>query len=182
MRKGLLVAAVCVAVSGVAASGLEAQSLVRVNLGAGPTFPIGDDKGTGVHANLGLGIGIPMLPFGVRVEGMVQRIPEGDDHHDYLGGSVNAEVALPLPLARPFLIGGVGLVRHEEHHGNHTHGAHTDFAFNVGVGAEVGLFGLSGYVEARYHRLLNGDDHGHGHSHDDHKGNTFIPITFGIRF
>jgi hypothetical protein len=141
MRNGLLVAAMFVAMSGVAASGLEAQSPVRVNLGAGPTIPIGDDKGMGVHANVGVGIGIPALPFGLRVEGMIQRIPEGDDHHDYLGGSLNAEVGLPLPLVRPYLIEGFGLVRHEEHHGDHTHGAHTDPSFNIGVGTQVAFSG-----------------------------------------
>jgi hypothetical protein len=164
----------------VGAGGVEAQQRAGFNLGAGPTFPNGDDKGTGVHLNAGFGVGLGALPFGLRVEGMAQRIPEGDDHHDYLGGSLNAEIALPLEGARPYLIGGVGAVWHREQHGDHAHDAHTDLAFNVGVGTQFGLLGQRLYVEARYFRLLNGDDdHGHG---DDHAGNTFIPLTIGIRF
>jgi hypothetical protein len=163
---------------------LEAQRAIGVNLGAGPSIGIGDDKGTGFHVNAGVGFAPAMLPVGLRLEGMFQRLPEGDDHHNYLSGSLNAEVGLPLAVIRPYAIGGIGLVRHEEIHGDHGHGAHTDFAFNVGLGTNFGLMGRSAYIEARYFRLGGGDDHGHGHGHghDDHTGNTFIPITIGIRF
>jgi opacity protein-like surface antigen len=119
-------------------------------------------------------------------EGFWQRLPEGDHlHHDYLGGLLSAEVGLPLGGIRPYAIGGLGLVRHEERHDDHGHGAHTDFGINIGLGTNVGFMGLNAYVEARYHHLFNGDHdngHGHGHGHDEHTGNTFLPIIFGIRF
>jgi hypothetical protein len=72
------------------------------------------------------------------------------------------------------------LVRHEEHHGDHTHGAHTDMSFNVGAGTQVGLGRLNLYVEARYHRLREEAAQVHGAT--EHAGNTFVPVTFGVRF
>jgi len=126
---------------------------------------------------------VAVLPFGLRLEGMFQRLPEGDVDHEYLGGSLNAESGIPMVASpiRPYVIGGLGLVRHEEHHGAHSHGSHTDFGLNLGVGTRFTLGRLSAYVEARVHRLFGGEDD-HGHGHDDHTGNTFIPITFGVRF
>jgi hypothetical protein len=179
MKKILFGTAALVAMLGVGAPETAAQRAVGVNLGVGPTIP--GDGDVGVHVNAGLGFAPAALPFGVRLEGMWQRIPEGDDHQDFLGGTLNAEVGLPLAIIRPYVIGGFGVIRHEEYHGTHTHGAHTDYGFNVGVGTRIGLGGLNTYVEARYHRLLNGDD-GHGHGGANSEAITFVPITLGVRF
>jgi hypothetical protein len=140
----------------------------------------GAGLGTGFHVDGGVGLAPAPLPVGLRLEGMFQRIPEGADHDGFMAGTLNAEFGLPLAVVRPYAIGGVGFYRHEEHHGDHTHGAHTDFGFNVGPGTNSGLMGMSACGEARCHRLMNGGDDGHGQ--DDRVGNTFIPITIGIRF
>jgi hypothetical protein len=162
-----------------AASETEAQ--VSPQIGVGPTIGIGDDKGTGFHLTGGAAFAVPALPVGLRVEGMYQRVPEGDDDHEYVGGLLSGELGIPgmLPI-QPYLVGGVGLFWHRELHDGHSHDAHTDLGLNIGVGTRFGVAGLNAFVEARVHRLLGGDDDGHGY--DEHSGDTFIPVTIGVRF
>jgi hypothetical protein len=180
MRRKISMSAVLLIALTAGAQQVEAQRAMGFNVGVGPTVPIGEGKSAGFHAHLGLGLNPATLPLGFRVEGMYQQIPEGsDDHQEYLAGLFNAVVAVPMTGLSPYIIGGLGLYRHEEHHDGHTHGAHTDFGFNVGIGTRLRVAGLGVYLEARYHGLLNGDDDGHGHGH---RGDTFIPVTVGITF
>jgi hypothetical protein len=161
------------------AGALQAQQRVGVQVGIGPTVGIGGDKGVGFHLTAGAGFVLPAAPVGLRVEGLYQRVPEGGDDHEYGGALLSAEVNLPVPAAQPYLVGGGALIWHREHHGDHTHEGHTDFGFNVGVGARFALAGLSAFLEARFHQLLNGEDQAQGYGHT---GDRFVPITLGIRF
>lgn len=121
-----------------------------------------------------VGFAPPLLPVGVRADLLWQEYP--DEHEGTfreVGGLANAVVTLPLAVARPYLLGGAGVVRHsapEEDHGGHVHEGEsgTSAAFAVGGGVEFPFLGLSGVLEARY--LVAGREH---------RG---IPVSFGIRF
>jgi opacity protein-like surface antigen len=115
-----------------------------------------------------------LLPVGVRADLLWQEYPDeiGGNFRE-VGGLANAILALPLGIARPYLLGGVGLINHnapEEEHGDHAHEGEsgTTAAFAVGGGIEFPLLGLTGAIEARY--LSAGEEH---------RG---IPVSFGIRF
>jgi hypothetical protein len=175
MSKNTVLAALALLVALSVPATADAQ--MRFGLGAGPSFPLdhlAEQAGTGFHLQGSVGLDLPLLPIGARADVLWQQFP---DNHDgsftNLGGLLNATVALPLPLARPYLIGGVGLMQHEapeEDHGDHTHEGEggTEFAFGVGAGLQLRLFGLGGFVEARYL------DWGHG--------NSAVPVTIGLSF
>jgi hypothetical protein len=164
--------------AGAVPASLDAQIPgMRVGLGAGPAIPLGDlgdEANTGFHVRGSLGLEVPLIPVGLRADALWQRFP--DEHEGSftgLGGLLNATLRLPMPLARPYLLGGVGFIRHSEPdvaHEGHVHegGTETEFAFAVGGGFEIRLLRLGGFVEARYL------DWGHG--------NRAIPLTIGITF
>jgi hypothetical protein len=179
MKTRSLVVALATVAALAGAQEAQAQRALGGIIGAGPTFPIGDGKSTGFHVAGGVEFQPALLPVGFRAEGLFQQIPEGNDHDEYVAGTLNVLVPIPMAGLSPYLLGGVGLYRHEEHHGDHTHGAHTDFGFNLGLGTRFALGRVGLFIEARYHVLMNGDDDGDGHGHS---GDTFIPLTIGIRF
>jgi hypothetical protein len=99
---------------------------VRVGLGAGPAFPIdhlGEEATTGFPILGSLGRDVPLLPVGVRADGLWQRYPdEHEGNFTALGGLLNATFQIPMPAGRPYLIGGIGFMHHEEpeiDHGDH---------------------------------------------------------------
>lgn len=149
---------------------------VRLGVAGGPSFPLGDladEASTGFHVRGGLGVEFSLVPLGVRADVVWQRFP--DEHagnFTQLGGLLNATWRMPMPLARPYLVGGAGLMRHEEpdeDHGDHAHESEsTEFAFAVGGGVEFRLLGLGAFLEARYL--------------DWSGGHRAVPLTLGITF
>lgn len=161
------------------ATGAEAQ--VRpftIGISGGPSFPTGDEfsaeAGTGYHVQASIGFAPALLPVGVRADLLWQEFPdEHEGNFREIGGLANAIVALPLPIARPYLLGGVGAINHatpEEEHGDHAHEGEsgTELAWALGGGIEFPFAGLTGVLEARY--LAAGEEH------------RAIPISVGIRF
>jgi hypothetical protein len=153
-----------------AATAAEAQ--VSMGVGGGPAFAGGDQSGTGWHAQLSLGMGMPMLPVGLRVDGLWAQWP-GDGATDrMLGGTANAELAFPGVLFSPYFLGGVGLYNTRIQHGHATPDEDTGIGFNAGLGARFGFGGLAAFAETRVHFV-----------NTDHAGSVqMIPLTFGIRF
>jgi opacity protein-like surface antigen len=150
---------------------------VRLGLGAGPAFPVGhlgEEATTGVHVLGTLGLEVPLLPVGLRVDGLWQRYPDvHEGHFNAMGALVNGTFRVPMAGARPYVVGGIGFMHHEEpetDHGDHAHEGEsgTDFAFGVGAGLEIRLLGLGGFIEARYL--------------DWGQGNRAVPLTVGVRF
>jgi hypothetical protein len=155
----------------------SANAQTGFSLGAGPSFPLdhlAEEANTGFHLQGSVGLGLPLLPIGARADLIWQQFPDvHEGNFTALGGLLNATLALPMPMASPYLIGGVGLMHYDEpevDHGGHTHEGEsgTDFAFGIGAGLQLRLFGLGGFIEARYL------DWGHG--------NSAIPVTIGLSF
>jgi hypothetical protein len=150
---------------------------VGLGIAGGPSFPLGtlaEEAGTGFHVRGSLGLELPLIPLGARADLLWQQFPdEHSGNFTQLGGLLNATWRLPFPIARPYLIGGAGLMRHsepDEAHDDHVHegGTSTEFAFGVGAGVQLRLLVFGAFVEARYL------DWGHG--------NRGIPLTFGFTF
>ena len=178
MRNTKLLIAVAVGAMLAGAASADAQTRpFTIGISGGPSIPSGEEfseeAGTGYHVQGSVGITPTMLPVGVRVDLLWQEFPDEEaGRFREIGGLANAVLGLPFGLARPHLIGGVGLVNHnepEEDHGDHAHegGSETAFAYALGGGIQFPFLGLSGVLEARY--LASGE----------HRS---IPISFGIRF
>jgi opacity protein-like surface antigen len=178
MSKKATVWVVTLAVALALPAGAEAQFPgLRLGVAGGPSFPVGDladEANTGFHLRGGLGLDMPLLPLGVRADVIWQQFLDVESgNFTQLGGLLNATWRMPVAPVRPYLVGGAGLMRHEEpdvDHGDHAHegGTSTEFAFAVGGGLELRLVGLGAFLEARYL------DWGHG--------NRAIPLTLGITF
>lgn len=155
-----------------------------LGIAAGVSMPQGDFKdiaGSGLNGTVALGLGMPMLPVGVRIEGAYNRFPFSDDIKAVIGekgswnfASATANVTLGLPLSAivvsPYVIAGGGM-----YWGNCSVktacDAESKFGYNAGLGVKLRALLLSGYVEARYHSIQT-----------EGESTNFLPITIGIMF
>jgi hypothetical protein len=151
-----------------------AAAQIGIGIGGGPSFPTGEygeDASAGWNVQATLGIGVPMLPFGLRADGFLNQFPselEGNDR--ILGGTLNAELYFPSPMISPYFTGGVGMYNVDITHGNHRD-QETALGFNAGLGVRFNLLAFGAFLETRAH-----------HVNTDHESTQFIPITFGLRF
>jgi hypothetical protein len=162
-------AAVAVAALAMAGSAGDAAAQVRLSVAGGPSFPTGDHHlDTGYHVQVGADFSLPMIPIGLRVDGAFNRFAEDHGHYQVLNGSINGILNIPLLVATPYIIGGVGLYSAEDeaHGGERETGA----GVNVGAGVRLPLPGLAVFAEARLHHPFDSDQL------------RFVPLSIGIRF
>jgi len=164
-------AALVLAASLVAAPQASAQFAPHftVALGAAvPTGDFGDIAKMGYNITGGLGFSAPLMPVGVRVEGMYNAFDgkglASGATQKIMAGTVNATFSTPtIPV---YGIGGVGI-----YHFDPAGTENNKFGFNIGAGVKIPLTGFGAHVEARYHSVsANGGTV------------SFIPITFGVTF
>jgi hypothetical protein len=156
--------------TGAANAGAGSPAAAQVGLSAG--------GGISYNAQLSVGLSVPLLPVGLRLDGMFNQFPETGEDGDFrvLSGSVNGIVNLPLPGVTPYLIGGLGLynsrwVEDEDVGHEHEEGSVTNMGANIGAGVRVGLPGLAVFGEVRLHNLFS------------EEGSTrFVPLTIGLSF
>jgi opacity protein-like surface antigen len=179
MRKSLLFSALTMVMTAALAAPAEAQvRAYTIGISGGPSIPLGsefrEEARTGYHVQGSVGFAPAALPVGIRADLLWQVFPDAHaGSFRQIGGFANALVGVPFGPARPYLLGGVGVVNHtppDEDHGDHAHEgeSETNFAFALGGGLEFPFLGLTGVLEARFM------DAG-----GDHRG---VPISFGIRF
>lgn len=176
MRKYLFVA-LAAALGSVAAAG-DAEAQLRpweISIAGGPSFTTGDFSevaGTGYHVQGSIGFGVPMLPFGVRVDALWQEVPAevGDEYYRQIGGLVNATFGVPLVVIEPYGLVGAGYISTDSPFAQENE---ANIGFNAGLGLEFPFMGLAGFAEARYLNLLGGDEA---------KAFQSIPVSVGIRF
>jgi hypothetical protein len=152
----------------------------RVSIAGGPTFALGDlgdVVDAGYHASLSAGVSVPLLPVGLRIDGMFTQFPEsdGDANFRVLSGSVNGVVSIPSIGFSPYLIGGIGFYNSrftaDGEGPARADGSTTDVGANAGVGLRVGLPGLALFGEMRLHNLFS-----------DGGSTRFAPLSLGISF
>jgi hypothetical protein len=154
-----------------AVSAADADAQVRFSIAGGPSFPTGDEQhlDMGFHVQAGADFGMPLLPFGLRLDGAFNRFKDSldDGNYDVVHGAANAVLNIPLVVATPYLIGGLGVYAAEDK----AHGEErvTNLGFNVGAGIRLPLPGLSVFAEARLHNPFDQEV-------------RFVPISLGFRF
>jgi opacity protein-like surface antigen len=148
----------------------DAAAQVRLSLGAGPSFPLGSDHhlDMGFNVQAGAEFGLPLLPFGVRVDGSFNRFGEDHGNYDVLAGTANAILRIPMVGLSPYIIGGLGMYGAKD--SAHGEERETNLGFNVGAGANLALPGLGVFAEMRLHSPSGGEQI------------RFVPLTLGFRF
>ena len=180
IRRTLRLAAAAVALTAGAATAAHAQSPIKLGIAGGVALPVGDLADTreaGYNGTVTLAFNAPLIPVGLRVDGMFNRLNAKDDllaaAPDLDISSVNANITytlLPLPIARLYLIGGAGYYSTEFRDTNfETQGK---LGYNGGAGVRFGTGGAQLFVEARYHRV----------NLDDDAKLDFVPVTIGFLF
>jgi hypothetical protein len=172
-----LFAVLTVAMLAVAPAALHAQipSLTVSGGIAMPTGDLGTSTQSGYNAALGLSIGAPLVPVGVRLEGGLNGFNfKNNVAGDFrvISGTANATFS----LGAPYIIGGLGYYSARQKTtlvgGSTTEVTHNGMGVNAGAGMKFPLGAISPFVEARYHMMFG----------DANKDVKFVPITFGVSF
>jgi opacity protein-like surface antigen len=133
-------------------------------VGAGPAFPVGDLRDAGKNGFAGLlalGLQVPLVRVGLRLEGMYQefKLQDADAHVSTRSVGLNAVVRVPSTLpgnglfVRPFVTGGLGYARTREDQGDVAGlgvGRDNGFTWNLGGGIAIPVPYVNLGVEARY--------------------------------
>jgi hypothetical protein len=162
-----------------AAPAAHAQRPISVGVAAGVSQPSGDladGAKTGYHVMGSVAFHAPLMPVGLRVDGMFNQlgVKNADVNLRILGVTGNVTYGFPGVMVKPYIIGGVGFYNSKVSVSGAT--SSNDFGLNAGVGAKFALSGVNAFVEARYHEIM---------SKDTSTGATnmqVIPITVGVMF
>ena len=166
-----------------AAGSAQAQKPISLGIAAGVSMPqgnYGDVAGNGYHATAALGLGLPLLPVGLRIEGSYNRFALSEEMEALVGeagnwslasATANLTYSLPLPavVVSPYVIGGGGM-----YWGSCSADAcdtQSDFGYNAGVGVKFMMLVMSAYAEARYHSVQT-----------EGESTNYMPITIGFMF
>lgn len=169
------IAAATVIATAVSAGSASAQ--IGWALGGGPSFAtgdLGDVVDTGYNVQASANLSLPLLPVGIRIDGLFNKHPGEFESHRTIAGNVNAVFSIPSIGITPYVIGGVGMYNSkldDNEDLGHEHESTSDFGFNIGAGVRLGLPGLAVFGEARLHSIQA-------------EGGSvrFVPVTLGIRF
>ncbi|HKT08974.1 MAG TPA: outer membrane beta-barrel protein [Gemmatimonadaceae bacterium] len=187
----LVVIAGLMVTAGASASHAQISSPIGFGLVGGsssPAGPLSDLAKSGWHAGAFLELNLPVVPVGFRLEGAWHQFHDkpiagggGSTGARIEAGTLNATYTLlPLPIIKPYLIGGVG-----EYNvrlttpvvalpgGGTTGGTttQTKTGMNVGAGVRVQLGGFAAFVEARWHDVFTSG-----------KDVQMVPVSVGLRF
>ncbi|MGH7647233.1 MAG: outer membrane beta-barrel protein [Gemmatimonadaceae bacterium] len=174
--------------AGAAVPQAQIASPVGFGVVGGTTSPSGNLKdvtSSGWHAGAFVELKLPVVPIGFRLEGAWHELGSKNGMSDsprILAGTLNVTyTVLPLPVIKPYLIGGVGEynVRSLQdpaplglsgapNPGEITRSA---FGINVGAGVRLQLPGFAAFVEARWHDI-----------HTSGTNARMVPVSIGLRF
>ncbi|MEO8561707.1 MAG: outer membrane beta-barrel protein [bacterium] len=183
-RSSMAAAALMTLLLGPTTARLHAQLPISVGLGGGTSLPLGsfgDDVSPGWRALGTLGLEVPIIPIGVRLDAAYDRFsvnralvgasgsPSGSRR--VASFTVNATYRLlPLPLLTPYLIAGGGSYN-VGCGGGVSCQSQTSFGWNGGAGLKFGALGIHAFAEARYH-----------HVNVSGTSVQFVPVTVGLMF
>lgn len=151
-----------------------------------PSGDLSDVTSSGWHAGAFLELKLPVVPIGFRLEGAWHQFGSKGNNSDsprILAGTLDATYTLlPLPIIKPYLIGGVGeynvrsLPDPQPLAGSTGFNGSGDitrsaFGINVGAGVRLQLPGFAAFVEARWHDI-----------HTSGTRSRMVPVSIGLRF
>jgi len=167
-----------------------AQAQIGLLLGAGGTFRGNVSSGLsysglGYNVMAGLVLRVPILPVALRLEGQYDQFstPLSVYQDRIYSATVNAEYSLPLPIVRPYIVGGGGYYHITARYFNPSAAPGspneitqpaTGIGLNGGFGARAGLGGIGLFAEWRYHYIFaGGANNPAGHT-------SYAPFTIGV--
>lgn len=185
-------------VSGTVVAHAQISSPIGVGVVGGTSSPTGslsDIAKSGWHAGAFIELKLPVIPVGFRLEGAWHQF-----HDKPLdgGGTTGARVAavtlnatydiLPVPIIKPYLIGGVGeysarltssnqVVLQDQGGGPIGQAdvvqtsTQTKFGVNAGAGVRLQFGGFAAFVEARWHDIFTSG-----------QNVQMVPVSVGLRF
>jgi outer membrane protein with beta-barrel domain len=152
---------------------------LQFGIAGGATQPMStlkDGANMGYNGTVALGINVPLIPLGLRVDGAYNQFGEKAGINSKLhviSATGNVVWSLPLVVVSPYLIGGAGLYMTTATSTGATSASQTDkhFGWNAGAGIKLPLAMFKAFVEARYNRVTL-----------DSGTMQFVPLTVGIMF
>ena len=152
----------------------------QLGIAGGGSLPMSDLSNTaktGYNGTVALGINIPLIPLGLRVDGAYNAFSgktgvgvAGAKLH-VMSATGNIVWGLPMVGVSPYLIGGAGLYMPTGTAPGVASTTENHFGWNAGAGVNLPLSVFKAFVEARYNRTTFGG-----------KSMEFVPVTFGIMF
>jgi len=143
---------------------------------AQPMSDLSDGAKLGYNGTVAMGINVPFIPVGLRIDGAYNQFGEkagiGAKLH-VMSATGNVVWRLPSIGVSPYLIGGAGLYMTTTTTTGTVSATQTDnhLGWNAGAGINLPLSVFKAFVEARYNRVS-----ATGGSLE------FVPVTFGIMF
>lgn len=160
-----------------ASAQLSVLKPISLGIAGGGSLPMSDMKegsNTGYNGTLALGIKLPVIPVGLRIDGALNHFGTkvGDGTLTMISGTANLTYSLPSIGVSPYVIGGAGVYSSVASvEGLPSSARSNDFGWNAGVGVNLPLTVFKAFVEARYNSVSV-----EGGSLE------FVPLTFGIMF
>ena len=173
----LAIAAIAlVAVPRVSHAQLGVLKPFQLGVAGGVTQPMSDLKNgadMGYNATAALGINLPFIPVGLRIDGAYNAFGQKAGVPAKLHAiSATGNVVWRLPSIgiSPYLIGGAGLYMNTTDVSGQTQ-TDNHLGWNAGAGINLPLSVFHAFVEARYNRVTL-----------DTGSMQFVPVTVGIMF
>jgi hypothetical protein len=149
----------------------------QLGVAGGGSLPMSDLSNTaktGYNGTVALGINLPFIPVGLRVDGAYNGFAEkaaGGAKLHVMSATGNVVWRLPSIGLSPYLIGGAGLYMPTVTAPGFASVTENHFGWNAGAGINLPLTVFKAFVEARYNRIsVNGSSI------------EFVPVTVGIMF
>lgn len=140
---------------------------------AQPMSDLSNAAKLGYNATAAMGINLPFIPVGLRVDGAYNQFGEkvtGSGKLHTISATGNVVWRLPSIGISPYLIGGAGLYMvTADVAGTSTTDNH--LGWNAGAGINLPLSVFKAFVEARYNRVSTSGS-----------SMQFVPVTLGIMF
>ena len=164
----------------------QAQAGLSLGLGAGAVIPTGsmaDINSTGWTGQASLRMKPAVSPLGFQVDASYSRLGLDSDlvdgHTQTIAGTANAVFAFPsAAVARPYLIGGVGVYNMKASVEGES-ASDTKFGANAGAGFDLKLGSAALYAEGRFHAIFKG---GFDSETGEEATAYMIPLTVGLRW
>ncbi|MFN2636077.1 MAG: outer membrane protein [Gemmatimonadaceae bacterium] len=179
--KRSLFSAIALAIAVVAAPSVSHAQLgilkpFQLGIAGGATQPMSDLKdgaNTGYNGTVAMGINLPFIPVGLRIDGAYNQFGEktGGAKLHIMSATGNVVWRLPSIALSPYLIGGAGLYMPTVTAPGLASATENHFGWNAGAGISLPVSFVKTFVEARYNRVsVNGGSM------------QFVPLTVGIMF